>query len=144
VTRARGELSVRPVAREETRALRQAVLRPYQRIEELSESEPPDAFAVGAFDGEELVAVGLIGPEDESARWRVRGMATRPERRGQGAGSAVLTALLEHAQDQGARRVWASVRVAARTFYERAGFVVSSEVFEQPPIGPHVIMEREM
>ena len=60
-----------PVAR--TRALRHAVLRPHERIEELAASEPAGAFAVGAFDGEELVAVGLVGRDGEPGAWRVRG-----------------------------------------------------------------------
>jgi GNAT superfamily N-acetyltransferase len=120
------------------------VLRPHQALEELGESEPREALAVGAFEGEELVAVGLIGPEGGPGAWRVRGMATRPERRGQGAGTAVLAALVDHARQRGARRVWASVRVPARTLYERSGFVATSEVFEPPHIGPHVIMEQDL
>lgn len=137
-------INVRPVALEETRALRQAVLRPHQTIEELGESEPAEAFAVGAFEAEGLVAVGLIGPEGESGSWRVRGMATEPTARRRGAGTAVLAVLLEHAREHSARRVWASVRVPARRLYERAGFVATSDVFEPPRIGPHVIMERRL
>ena len=126
----------------QTRPLRQAVLRPHQTLEEMTESEPADVFAVGAFEGEEMIAVGLIGPEGEAGDWRVRGMATVPEMRGRGAGAAVLAALLDHAQEHAARRVWASVRVPARSLYERAGFVVVSDEFEPPHIGPHVIMSR--
>jgi GNAT superfamily N-acetyltransferase len=125
---------------DQTRALRRAILRPHLTIEQMVESEPPHASAMGAFDGEALVAVGLIGPEGEPGAWRVRGMATVPEARGQGAGTRVLAALLDHARSEGATSVWASVRVPARTLYERAGFYVDSEVYEQPPIGPHVLM----
>lgn len=138
----RAPLIVRPVPLERTRALRQQVLRPHQTIEELSESEPPDAHAVGAFEGDELVGVGLIGPEGDPGWWRVRGMATAPAARGRGAGTAVLEALLDHAQAGGAIGIWASVRIPARSLYERAGFVTSSEEFEPPHIGPHVIMTR--
>ena len=127
----------------QTRPLRQAVLRPHQTIEEMTESEPADVFAVGAFEGEEMIAVGLIGPEGEAGDWRVRGMATVPEMRGRGAGAAVLAALLDHAREHAARRVWASVRVPARSLYERAGFAVVSDEFEPPHIGPHVIMEKQ-
>ena len=109
----------------------------------MAESEPPDAFAVGAFEGD-LIAVGLIGPDGDPGWWRVRGMATAPEARRAGAGSAVLSALVEHARQQGATGVWASVRVPARTLYERAGLRVDSEEFELPHIGPHVIMRREL
>jgi ribosomal protein S18 acetylase RimI-like enzyme len=69
-------------------------------------------------------------------------MATRPEARGKGAGTAVLSALLDHARSHGAAGVWASVRVPARSLYERAGFATVSEEFEPPHIGPHVIMSR--
>jgi ribosomal protein S18 acetylase RimI-like enzyme len=109
-------------------------------IEEMVESEPPEAFAAGGFEGEELIAVGLIGPQGEPGAWRVRGMATAPAARGRGAGTAVLDALVAYAREQGASSVWASVRTPARTLYERAGFRQTSEVFEPPKIGPHVIM----
>lgn len=90
------------------------------------------------------MGVGLIGAEGDPGWWRVRGMATVPEARGRGAGTAVLNALLDHARSRGAVGVWASVRVRARSLYERAGFVTASDEFEPPHIGPHVIMTREL
>ena len=51
---------MRPIAIECTRALRRDVLRPYMSVEELATHEPPGAVAFGAFDGDELVAVGAI------------------------------------------------------------------------------------
>ena len=106
----------------------------------MARSEPSDALALGAFEGEALVAVGLVGPEGEPGQWRVRGMATEPAFRGRGAGSALLEALVEHARAGGAREVWASVRVPARGLYERAWFRLDSDVYEPPHIGPHVLM----
>lgn len=124
--------------------MRQRVLRPHQSIAELASHEPPDAFAVGAFEDGELVAAGLIGKEGEPGEWRVRGMATVPEARKRGAGGSVLAALLDHARRQGATVVWCNVRTPARTLYERAGFSVTSEEFELPDIGPHVVMRRRL
>ncbi len=117
------------------------MLRPHQSLQELAGHEPAGAFAAGVFSGEELVAVGLIGAEGEPGAWRVRGMATAPQARGRGAGTAVLAALLEHAAAHGARRVWCNVRIGARSLYERAGFRATSDVFELPEIGPHLVME---
>lgn len=117
------------------------MLRPHQALGELAEHEMPGAFAVGAFDGERLVAVGFVGPEGEAGEWRVRGMATVPEARGRGAGTAVLGALLEHAGARGAGRVWCTVRTPALSLYERAGFRVVGDEFEVPEIGPHLMME---
>ena len=128
----------------QTRLLRQQVLRPHQTVDELAAHEQPGAFAAGVFEGKRLVAVGLIGPEGDPGEWRVRGMATDPAFRGRGAGAAILAALLDHAAAQGAVAVWANVRTPARTLYERAGFQVTSEEFELPQIGPHVVMRRRI
>ena len=133
--------AARPVPLEQTRALRQAVLRPYLTVDDLAEHEPPDSVAFGAFDGDDLVAVGLVGPEGEPGAWRIRGMATAPQARGRGAGTAVLGALLRHASAHGATSVWCNARVRAIPLYERAGLRVVSDVFEPPDIGPHVRME---
>jgi ribosomal protein S18 acetylase RimI-like enzyme len=110
-------------------------------VAELASHEPEGSLAFGAYDGEELVAVGLVGPEGEPGAWRVRGMATAPHARGRGAGTAVLDALVRHAAAQDAASVWCNARVGAISLYERAGLSVVSEVFEPPDIGPHVRME---
>ena len=135
------DLLVRGVSLERTRALRQAVLRPHEAVEDMASSEASDAFAVGAFDGEELVSVGIIAPDGEPGGWRIRGMATVPAARGRGAGTAVLGALLRHARAVGAQRIWCNARTPAHRFYERAGFRVVSEEFELAMIGPHLVME---
>lgn len=127
-----------------TRPLRHSILRPHQTIEEIAAHEPPDAFAVGAFDGPELVSVGFVAAEGGPGAWRVRGMATAPDARGHGAGAAVLDALVRHAREQGATRVWCNARTPARSLYERAGFVPTSGEFELPQIGPHFVMERNI
>jgi ribosomal protein S18 acetylase RimI-like enzyme len=107
----------------------------------MAEDEAPDAFAIGAFDGDDLIAVGLVAPNGEDGAWRVRGMATAPAARGRGAGRAVLDALIRHATEQGAHRIWCNARTPARSLYERAGLRVTSEELEIPDIGPHYVME---
>jgi GNAT superfamily N-acetyltransferase len=124
-----------------TRPLRQAVLRPFLELEQLADSEPPDAAAFGVPGGAGApVAVGLIGPEGEPGAWRIRGMATAPEARGRGFGGSVLAALVAHAATHGAARVWCNARTAAMTLYAREGFEVVSEEWDEPRIGPHVRM----
>lgn len=124
-----------------TRRLRQAVLRPHQTLEDLAADEPPGTYAVGAYVGEELVAVGLVAPDGEPGGWRIRGMSTMPALRGHGAGAAILQTLLDHARGQGASRIWCNARTPALSLYERGGLRVASDVFELPQIGPHVVME---
>jgi len=136
------QIDVRPIPLAQTRPLRQLVLRPNQSVEELASHEPPDSVAFGAFTGDELVAVGLVGREgEEPGDWRVRGMATKPNARGQGAGSRILQALVQYAVAHGATRVWCNARTRALTLYQRAGFVVTSDEFNPPDIGPHYRVE---
>jgi ribosomal protein S18 acetylase RimI-like enzyme len=135
------DFTVRSVPIGDTRELRRAVLRPHETLEQVAAREAPDTYVAAAFDGDALVAAGMIVPGNEHGEWRIRGMATDPAARGRGAGSAVLGALLEHAAQQGALRVWCNARTPARSLYERAGMRVVSEEFELPEIGPHVVME---
>jgi predicted GNAT family N-acyltransferase len=132
-------LSSIPLA--QTRQLRRDVLRPYMNVDELATTEPSSAVAFGVFADDELVAVGLVGPEGEPGDWRIRGMATAPHARGGGAGTKVLQALVQHAIDNGATRLWCNARTPARSLYERAGFIATSDEFETPRIGPHYRME---
>lgn len=133
--------ALRPISLEQTRELRQSVLRPHETLAELAEHEPPEAFALGAFAAAELVAVGFVAPDGDQGGWRIRGMATAAHARGQGAGTAILDGLIEHACRRGAARIWCNARTPARSLYERAGMRAVSEEFELPMIGPHLVME---
>lgn len=137
------QIALRSIHLAETRELRRDVLRPYMSIDELASHEPSEAVAFGVFEGDELIAVGLVGPEGEPGDWRIRGMATKPEARGRGAGTQVLQALVDHAAAHGAARVWCHARTPALSLYERAGFRATSDEFETPRIGPHYRMELQ-
>ena len=135
------DLDLRSIPLADTRELRREVLRPYMSLDELAGHEPSGAVAFGAFEDDDLIAVGLVGPEGEPGDWRIRGMATKAEARGRGAGTKVLRALVQHAVDHGATRLWCNARTPALSLYERAGFSATSEEFETPRIGPHYRME---
>lgn len=142
-------MTVRSISASRTRGLRHAVLRP---------GEPWDACAypgdydletlhVGAFAGGALVGVASVyrqAPpgQDDPGAWRLRGMATDPGARGQGHGAALLGACIGHVARMGGRVLWCNARTPATAFYTRHGFTVHAEVFEIPPIGPHVLMDR--
>jgi GNAT superfamily N-acetyltransferase len=82
--------------------------------------------------------------EDEPHAWRLRGMATLPEVRGQGYGGALLERCLRHALDRGGDLAWCTARVPAAGFYRRYGFVSVGDVFDVAPIGPHILMVRRL
>lgn len=140
-------MRVERVAPEAVRPLRQRVLRPHQTVAEqvfTGDDDPRAAhFAAFADDGDDPIGIASITPEGGPGAFRVRGMATDPQRgRGTGAGGALLAACLEHARAAGATRVWCNARTPARGFYERYGFAVEGEEFTLPAIGPHYVMSR--
>ena len=131
----------------DTADLRRRVLRGGRPVD-LADDDPT-LFHVGAYDGEQLVGTGNVRREPapwapDVPAWRLRGMATEPERRGEGVGAAVLEALLEHCQAEGGGELWCNARTPARTLYLRAGFTEVGEEWVDPEIGPHVQMRREV
>jgi len=142
-----------PIAAAETRPLRQSVLRPQQKAEELvyPGDDDPRSRHLGAFVDDRLVGIASLYVEpmpdvtDASASdWRLRGMATLPEARGTGLGGALLEACLEHIRSMGGTRLWCNARVPASGFYVRYGFLVHGDAFELPGIGPHYLMSRSI
>jgi predicted GNAT family N-acyltransferase len=135
----------------DTWPLRHAVLRPHQDTDEIAGAEHPLAAHLGARDEQgRIVGVARIAPEappwdpQRADAWRLRGMATAEAARGRGVGAEVLAAALEHAARHGGRSVWCSARVPALRFYERAGFRAAGERYEDPELGPHVPLERDL
>jgi GNAT superfamily N-acetyltransferase len=155
-----GSLRVAPIAAAETRALRQRILRPHQRAEELGYpgDDDPESLHVGAFTHDGLVGIASVFPaaspaddhpvgepgEGEGPGWRVRGMAVLPKLRGRGVGLRLLEACVAHARERGGAYVWCNARDVALGFYARAGWRCVSEVFELSGIGPHRRMRLEL
>jgi len=84
----------------------------------------------------------LAAVEPDVPAWRLRGMATAEGWRGRGVGRGVLAAVVEHICGAGGGLLWCHARLSAAQFYERAGLVKAGEPWEEPVIGPHVVMWR--
>ncbi|HEV3266452.1 MAG TPA: GNAT family N-acetyltransferase [Acidimicrobiales bacterium] len=140
----------------ETLALRQAVLRPHQTLEEVAfpGDDDPSTVAFAAVDAEGgVLSVARVTLEEApfpidgvvpvgTPEWRLRGMATRPDARNQGIGSAVLQTTIAHVASQGGGLLWCNARVPATGLYRRAGFTTYGEEWLDPDIGPHIVMWR--
>jgi GNAT superfamily N-acetyltransferase len=136
--------------------LRQQVLRPHQRVEEMALEDDEDASTgtYGAVDDDvgEVVSCARVAPApapavvelagDARTAWQLRAMATRPDVRKLGIGSAVLEAAIDHAARHGGGVLWCNARTAARTLYRRAGFVEFGAEWDEPHIGSHIVMAR--
>jgi GNAT superfamily N-acetyltransferase len=147
------DLLVEAVPAAVTFPLRQQVLRPHERLEQLAllGDDDPDAFHVAArTTGGDVVGTATVrreappwepGAEDS---WRLRGMATREDLRGRGVGARLLGDVLAHVASHGGGLVWCFARLPALRFYTRAGFVTRGEPWIAPDIGPHVAMWQQV
>jgi predicted cupin superfamily sugar epimerase/predicted GNAT family N-acyltransferase len=146
------DAAVRPIAAADTLQLRQQVLRPLHRPEELvfDCDAHPDAAHFGAFHRGQHIGITTIAPapmpgvEPEADVWQMRGMAVLPGAQGQGVGRQLVDASLAHLQERGARRLWFNARTGARPFYEKLGFEAVGREFDVPAVGPHFVMTRRL
>jgi GNAT superfamily N-acetyltransferase len=142
---------IRPVAVEEVRPLRQAILRPHLPPEHsvYAGDEAAEALHVGAFVEGRLVGVASAlhearPGEDDAGAWRLRGVAVLEPFRGHGVGRRLVEACVAHARAQGGTRLWFNAAARARVFYERMGFKVEGEELVSPETGPYYLMWREI
>jgi GNAT superfamily N-acetyltransferase len=144
-----GPLRVRRCGADDVIGLRQAVLRPHQSRDQArypTDFDPATAHFCAEDESGRVVSVASLlneaplwqpGPQNA---WHLRGMATTPDWRGRGAGSAVLAAVLEHVAASGGGLVWCNARLGAVDFYKGAGLVTTGDPWEEPVIGPHIAM----
>jgi GNAT superfamily N-acetyltransferase len=136
-------------------AIRRQVLRPGQPWSSVDHDYDywPETFHVAAFGQRgEVAACASFHPDsaphrpdaDASHTWRLRGMASLPEVRGQGYGAATLRYGVTETRRRGGRLLWCNARSGAVGFYERLGFTMVGDEFDIPPIGPHYVMELQL
>jgi GNAT superfamily N-acetyltransferase len=158
------EVSVERIPAAASYPLRHVVLRPHQSIEAVvwEGDDEPGTATFGAVERASGAIVGVAtvfreptpfdpaevgippGASSEETTWRLRGMATREDLRGQGIGSRVLRAVLDHVAGEGGDLIWCNARVGAIAFYRQAGFEAWGDEWELPSIGPHVVMWRRV
>jgi hypothetical protein len=152
-----GRIGIQRVPASATHALRHRVLRPHQPVYAgFPHEDDPDTGNFAAVDGHGMVigcvtvhleapppGVGNGGPPTApGAAWRLRGMATAEAHRQQGVGSSLMAAAVAYIAERRGTLLWCRARLAAVPFYRNAGFVASGEPWEEPDIGPHVVMWR--
>ena len=122
--------------------LRARVLRPGlapERTRFAGDDDPTTRHWVATRDDEVVCCVSVMAASDPGgsvARFQLRGMATADVARNLGIGRRLLD--LVHAEVGEA--MWCNARVRAASFYERAGWIRTSDVFEIEGVGPHYRM----
>jgi GNAT superfamily N-acetyltransferase len=131
----------------DTYFLRHSILRPHQPMEQCH--YPGDftgtTFHLGASQGGAILAVGSFYLErnlgfEEKDQFRLRGMATSSEVRGQGFGKVLLDEGKEILRQRGATLLWCNAREVAFDFYTKVGFSFHGPTFDLPEIGRHKVM----
>ena len=131
----------------EVSALRQRVFVEEQGVPaelEHDERDPTAVHALSRDDAGRVVATGrLLTGAAGPGRAIVGRMAADAAVRGRGHGSAVLAVLETEAAARGQRAVELHAQVSARGFYDRAGYVVVGEPYEEAGIA-HVTMTKDL
>jgi GNAT superfamily N-acetyltransferase len=153
------EFTVRAITAEQTRPLRQQLLRQTATLEQLAYMGDGefDTLHVGAFAGNDHIGIATVmcqppnvsvgvppthpNPNNMTA-WRLRGMAVTDAAQGKGVGAAMLKVCLGHVADQGGAFLWCDARLHAMPFYEKQGFIIMGERYTVPDVGPHHFMQR--
>lgn len=144
-------MEVYPIDARQARPLRAAVLRPGLPAE-LSVyplDDDPASFHAGVFADGALIGVASVfneAPSGESptTEWRLRGVAVDEPYRNRGIGEKMMSVCIAYVSEADGTEIWCNARERARTFYERLGFRVEGERYEDPVSGPHYRMRKQL
>lgn len=142
---------VRKIKPEMLYGIRHSVLRPHQAMENCKyETDNGDgAFHVGAFNQGMLISVVSFCLENYPGftiekQYRLRAMATSKDFQNLGAGRLLVNYAESLIKEQDINFLWCKGRTTVQGYYSKLGFKVHGEVFDYPPIGPHIIMYKEL
>jgi predicted GNAT family N-acyltransferase len=102
-----------------------------------------DASAVHVVAVDEAHVIGTCRLVLDAGLARLGRMAVEDSVRGRGIGAAILAEAERQARAAGAERIRLHAQIAARSLYERGGFVVQGEEFMEEGI-PHLTMEKPL
>ncbi|WIV13821.1 GNAT family N-acetyltransferase [Proteiniborus sp. MB09-C3] len=144
-------LEIRKVNPEMTYSIRHSVLRPHQTFEDCKyDTDYADnAFHVGAFYQGKLISVASFCVEKYpdfsiEIQYRLRAMATLDSFRYLGAGRSIVNYAEKLLKEQDINFLWCKGRTTVQEYYKKLGFKIHGEVFDYPPIGPHIIMYKKL
>jgi len=106
--------------------------------EEWDDADKNSSHVLAFSEKRDAVGTGRIEPTGKIAR-----LAVLAEYRGQGVGTAILTRLIEEAQQNGFSQVFLHAQTHALNFYKKFGFVSDEEIFSEGGI-PHVLARLDI
>ncbi|CAN5326200.1 GNAT family N-acetyltransferase [soil metagenome] len=110
------------------------------RKEELDREK--EDILIGAFEEDKMLGCCLLTKSDSHIA-RLRQMAVQNNLQGKGVGGTMMNFAENVARDAGYKKIIMHARKTAIGFYEKLGYKVTGEEFEEITI-PHVIMEKKL
>jgi ribosomal protein S18 acetylase RimI-like enzyme len=101
-----------------------------------------EEILIGAFEEEKMLGCCMLIKEDP-ASVRLRQMAVLNNLQGKGIGRALMQFAENIARDRGFQKITMHARKTAVGFYEKLGYRVSGQEFEEVTI-PHFTMEKQL
>ena len=97
---------------------------------------------IGAFDDDKILACCLLTKMDATT-CKLRQMAVQNSQQGKGIGATMMNFAENIARDRGYRIMAMHARKSAAGFYEKLGYHVASDEFEEVTI-PHYVMQKKL
>ena len=105
------------------------------------EKEKEDVL-IGAFEDDKILGCCLLTKVDDKSM-RLRQMAVPNNMQGKGIGRALMIFAENIARDRGYKTLLMHARKTAAGFYEKLGYSISGNEFEEVTI-PHYVMEKAL
>jgi len=105
------------------------------------EKEKEDIL-IGAFDEDRILACCLLTREGDGL-CRLRQMAVVNNQQGKGIGATLMNFAEIVARDKGYNIMSMHARKSAAGFYEKLGYLITSDEFQEVTI-PHVVMQKNL
>ena len=101
-----------------------------------------DEILIAAFEEDKMLGCCMLIKTEQGAV-RLRQMAVLNTLQGKGIGKALMQFAENIARDRGFRKITMHARKTATGFYEKLGYKVIGEEFEEVTL-PHVVMEKNL
>lgn len=120
---------IKEINHESTWKLRNEVLYPDGKLNEMGMNEDIKGTHFGVFEGDILMAIISLFFDGSSCQFRK--FAVDASMQGKGVGRLLLAHITEYAISKGATILWCNARVSAIGFYTKAGFKHTGKFFDK-------------
>lgn len=122
-------LQIEQIRPELTWRLRQEILYPESKLNEMAMEEDNHGYHFGAFKDNKIVAV--VSLFQKGADFQFRKFAVATDLQGTGIGKTMLQHIIDFANTGGATRIWCNARDTAIAFYVKYGFMQTGTLFSK-------------